>query len=401
MLWRLAPALRVGEDSSGGSAALARRFGPRNCVEVRKSAQGTCEIVASCAAEDDLSSVEFAFICQNGTRKQKHTFGVGSFANTEAYDSGVSCERCRDPVEPAPAPSAPAPPPPAAAPGLASGLAPQSQPTPLPGKMNVTANVIQALGKEAGYDEFAGRGAASSYNNPREISLTGPEHCIRTFRSSDGTCVMETRCKKVDTRGFSFGFTCVMQDGGSTRHIFEPNALAPEERFDTEVICENCLGLDTRPPDEVATPATAKGKPPGPPHALQRAVKELADSMKGIVQEFHWLTSNVTRIKNKVDPPKPELAKNVTEAPAKPAQALVRNRVHRSHTLAGKKSRRAAHRRARHAHAKQLRQLRHRGHRHGRGPHRPHHAGHRSAFLRRRAEQDADGREAWLDGSDT
>lgn len=395
VLWRLSLALQLGEDSSRGSA-LRGRFGPRDCVQVRRSAQGTCEIVAKCSAEDDLSGVEFAFVCQNGTRIQKHTFGVGSFSNTEAYDSGVSCERCREPGEStSAAPAALAGPAPKqkeeeeegqgegeaqeeAPPNAVTGLMGPSpspalpQPTALPGHANVTANVMRA----------PRRPGQTGYSRPSEVSLSGPEGCVQTFRSPGGTCVMETRCKGVDTRRYSFGFTCVQEGGGSTRHTFEPDALGPEERFDTEVNCEACLGLDTRPPGQVASSATP-GERILARHPLESKVRQLADKMRGIVQEFHWLSSNVTRIKKHV----------ASESPPKPPQALVGKKVRRSRTAAararkaGHRSRRAAgHRRYRHLHA---RQLRHHVHRHARPSHRPRPA---RAHFRRRAE-DADGGE--------
>lgn len=326
VLCRLAVGLRVGEASS---FALAQGQGTPPCVEVRRSPQGTCEIVTRCAADTNLSGVEFGFTCLNRTSVQRHSYGLGSFASEEAFDSGVRCERCG----------------------------------------NLTGNVTAGRGRDAAHEgadatdgpvadtevQALERAAGTQYTGPypEEVALMGPEHCVRAFLSPAGTCVMEMRCEGVDTSDYAPGFTCVHAGGGSTRHAFEPGTLHEVERRDSGVACEACLGLDTRLPGELPLGPSATH----PLAKVARVVKELSASIHDITQEYRWLVSNVTRIEAAVtDGTEASVAAVASEAPV----GLVRRarRRHRA-TVAGHRRPRRRHRvlshgRARHRRTRRL-----------------------------------------------
>lgn len=310
-LCKLALGLRVSEASL--RAAVARNFGPRGCAEVHRTARGTCEIITTCSDADDLSGVEFSFVCKNGTKAQRHSYGRGSFAAEEVFDSGIRCDEC---LEFSPPPGAsPGPPPPAPEP------APPPRPDrAAPGAAENTTAATVTLGSGKPY-----RG-----RYPQEVALAGPEHCVRTFRSPGGTCVLETRCKGVDTRGYVFGFTCVGPEGKSKRHMYDQGHVGLKESIDTEVECEACLGLDTRPAVEAPRPA----EPGLQPDPLQEEVAGLVESVSDLKQELHWLASNVTRINAAV------ASQSSAQEPPSP-QSLVGRAARRAHRRAGHRGRHA------------------------------------------------------------
>lgn len=70
-------------------------FGPGGCASVvRSPASGTCVLKTNCSSKTDLSRVEFAFFCVQPKSQALHSFGVGGFALSEAFDTRVRCETC-------------------------------------------------------------------------------------------------------------------------------------------------------------------------------------------------------------------------------------------------------------------------------------------------------------------
>jgi len=135
---------------------------------------------------------------------------------------------------------------------------------------------------------------------PSHAAFYGPGGCVATFRSPDGTCVMQTRCAEQKTDEYEYGLTCVDDKGVSTRHLFGAGSFNAVETFDTLIKCDLCLGVDTGK----ATPE----------------VKELADDVFALQNEMKVLKDDVDLIKDKLEatettaPPAEE--EEATDAPA-------------------------------------------------------------------------------------
>jgi len=125
---------------------------------------------------------------------------------------------------------------------------------------------------------------------PSHAAFYGPGGCVATFRSPDGTCVMQTRCAEQKTDDYEYGLTCVDDKGVSTRHLFGAGSFNAVETFDTLIKCDLCLGVDTGK----ATPE----------------VKELADDVFALQNEMKVLKDDVGLIKDKLE------AEETTAAPA-------------------------------------------------------------------------------------
>jgi hypothetical protein len=116
---------------------------------------------------------------------------------------------------------------------------------------------------------------------PSHAAFYGPGGCVATFRSPDGTCVMQTRCAEQKTDDYEYGLTCVDDKGVSTRHLFGAGSFDAVETFDTLIKCDLCLGVDTGK----ATPE----------------VKELADDVFALQNEMKVLKDDVDLIKDKLE----------------------------------------------------------------------------------------------------
>jgi len=228
-------------------------------VNVERSQNGTCVIQTHCSRAAYLETVEFAFLCLLADGEvEKHTYGKGGFDFEEEFDSSVSCMRCLPPT-------------------AQLRLRAQSSPSPkvkVPGsrtkdhKKNVTAtkrkkgelpvdlrssdlpkgrNVSQRQGflKDLVTNHSKSQTYIAGVSNVS--SSFGPGNCIKTYVSPHDTCVMKTECKGLEgsLQEYTYGITCVEQDGTSKRHLFGQNSFYPEETFDTLINCTLCLGLDT------------------------------------------------------------------------------------------------------------------------------------------------------------
>lgn len=73
------------------------RYGPHSCISVTKSKAGSCVISTNCENQD-TSHTEFVFNCAKQNGISRHTFGIGTFEDTEEFDSEVKCDRCESSV---------------------------------------------------------------------------------------------------------------------------------------------------------------------------------------------------------------------------------------------------------------------------------------------------------------
>jgi len=218
-------------------------YGPSHCVSLSRSSAGTCVIETNCEA-DSIKDFTFDFICTDGGGgKVQHSFGEGGFEAKEDFDTGVWCTEC-SPVE--------------------------------GGVLATTGTASKTV------EEPAATSAPEEAVPPSTASFYGPGGCVATYRSTAGTCMMQTRCTGKDTSDYNFGLTCVENDESSTRHLFGVNSFDPEETFDTLVECKLCLGLDGEAvvaknlTELEASVATLQGEMKG----VQADVKEILKELK-------------------------------------------------------------------------------------------------------------------------
>lgn len=190
------------------------RFGPDDCVTLSRSAEsGSCIITTDCNDEVDTTAFqdfEVSFLCSSNDESVpsvRHAFPGSEWAATEVYDTGVTCDIC----EPAPEVT------------TATTVAPAAS--------NTTAAATTAA-------------AAVQHIPPPSAAFYGPSGCVATYRSKEGTCIMQTRCGSQDISTYEFGLTCVDGQGETERHLFGTESFDTEETFDTLIECKLCLGLD-------------------------------------------------------------------------------------------------------------------------------------------------------------
>lgn len=206
------------------------------------SNKSTCRLKTDCEKKN-ISDVEFRFVCFNPDSEMPsalHSFGRGGFASQEDFDSGVPCQRCTSIGY-----------------ALQSGgpllgrttemvIGSQSrQPLSSPAASSAATRVAEPSAEVSAGADTALHGNASNVEKFAPISAAyfGPQACIAAFRSEAGTCTIETRCKDVNMSDLTVGITCVDKAGGHTRYLFERDSFGREERFDTRVRCEACLGV--------------------------------------------------------------------------------------------------------------------------------------------------------------
>lgn len=205
----------IASTASGDAIEAGDVFGPDGCIALTKSTRGTCVLTTKCERKN-ISGVDFAFVCMNpGTEVPHalHSFGRGGFLPNEQFDTNVQCLQCRS-VDDA-----------------------------FEGGSTDLRSALQAmpLGK------FIPKDNDNKIPKPKEAAFFGPSACISTFRSPAGTCVLQTRCSKVNVRTFDVGVTCLDAGGDYTRYLFGKGALDPEETFDTRLECKACLGVGDEP----------------------------------------------------------------------------------------------------------------------------------------------------------
>lgn len=264
-------------------------FGPDNCVMVEKSSTGTCVLRTQCAADVDLESTEFAFLCvlANG-EVQKHSYGQGGFDAEESYDSSVACNQCMAPNQTPPqvalhATSATAESVTSATSAMAKNETKAANAT-APKGLPVDLHTDGAPWKNETEREKYLQGLVAK--PPHKKSFYGPDNCVQTYLGDKGTCVMETKCKADAIKDHELGLTCVEKNGKSTRHLFGKNAFNPEETFDTLIDCEICLGLDVA---KLAKPMSIKDTIA----SLKTEVAELKKGMESVSGDVKKLNEKV------------------------------------------------------------------------------------------------------------
>jgi len=92
-------AVRSATSVRSGPTVQLRGYGPGHCVTVARSAGGSCVLRTRCEGQD-ISLYNFQFDCVGGQREQRvrHSLGIGSFDESEEFDTEVQCQRCLPPL---------------------------------------------------------------------------------------------------------------------------------------------------------------------------------------------------------------------------------------------------------------------------------------------------------------
>eukprot|EP00927_Polykrikos_kofoidii_P085223 TRINITY_DN91_c0_g1_i1.p1 TRINITY_DN91_c0_g1~~TRINITY_DN91_c0_g1_i1.p1 ORF type:complete len:523 (+),score=87.66 TRINITY_DN91_c0_g1_i1:77-1645(+) len=272
-------------------------FGPSDCVTVSRSvAKGSCILDTGRCEGQDISTVEFAFICEGDDGEViRHSFGVGGFDVGEVFDTEARCGRCQAP-RPIDERLASAPPATqrsqtrevtavvASSPltsvshnAIPAGSAGATLPTP-------SDVVLPALGRRLRRTHKSSSPVESRKEGENEEVRYGPKKCVSTRRSKEHRCIIQTRCKAADIKDFEFGLICEEKAGTFVRHLFGKNSFDPEETFDTLIVCERCLGLEETPE---SLPLATQVK------TLSKQVAELRSDLMGLNEDVSKLTKVV------------------------------------------------------------------------------------------------------------
>lgn len=257
-----------------GALASASRipYGPKNCVALDHSSEGTCVIRTNCVGID-TENFEFAFDCTTPKHEvQRHSFGFGGFDAQEEFDTSVKCTICEPPTD------------------QHHVLVGTGSTKKTPYTVNTNANSVLA---SSGSIAMANKekSAAESKKSTSETSKVvtyGPDECVSTYRNPSGHCMMQTNCAKENITEYEFGLICVDKTGEPVRHVFGKNSFDPEESFDTLIACDKCLGLDDMA-DETS---------------LVKQVEKLTEEVEGMNSTLSTLRKDVKKLQGKVLPKK-------------------------------------------------------------------------------------------------
>lgn len=255
MSWpRLLQLLLLGAVSHHACAQVKANdtFGPENCISLSRSKSGTCMVTTSCGS-NNISNVEFAFVCFNpGTKVPHalHSFGRGGFAAAEVFDTGVNCAQCTS-VDTAFS---------AGSPLIRNALralpkgwlsnATSEAGGPLIAPVSTTSSPARKrVSTPLGTSDDATIPGAGQVREMKtaQAAFYGPSACVATFLSPAGTCLVQTRCAKAELAGFNVGITCLDKIGDYARYMFGVGVFDAEETFDTRLECEQCLGVSEDP----------------------------------------------------------------------------------------------------------------------------------------------------------
>jgi len=275
-------------------------YGPKDCVSLDKSSEGTCVLKTNCN-DVDVSKFEFAFDCTTPTHEvQRHSFGFGGFDAVEEFDTSVKCTLCETPSDVHHM---------LAVTGASKTTRTKSAETV---KEQGTATITQG-GTEGGFkveklksekNEGGLKAVFDMKDDEPQIVKYGPDECVSTFRKG-GHCVMKTDCKDQDISKYEFGLICVDKSGEPTRHLFGTNSFDSSETFDTLIACDRCLGLDDIPDDG----------------DLVKLVLNLTAEVEGMNSSLANLRQDVSKLKKEVSKKAPAPAPAPAPASA-PAPAL-------------------------------------------------------------------------------
>jgi len=284
--------------STSATLAVAVSFGPRNCVDLSKSAEGTCVLRTDCNGVD-TSNFEFAFDCLSSTGNlQRHSFGFGGFDNNEEYDTAVKCTECRTPEQEAAKT-------PAKTPAQSTTKAPEQE-------QQVMAVAQREEKKEEEKKEEKKEEAPITPPANAKIAKFGPDNCVSTWRDpKTAHCIVKTDCQGKDTTNYMFGLicggtTCSKQNekglvcegsAGPVRHLFGKDSFEAVETFDTLIPCTECLALDAIPEDvQLADQINALGED----------IKGMSAGMTELEKDVEKLNAKVFKTEEKKEEKKEE-----------------------------------------------------------------------------------------------
>lgn len=344
----------------------AVNFGPRSCVSLTRSDEGSCVITTNCEGID-TSNTEFAFNCV-GKGLVRHSFGLGGFDSSEEFDTEVKCDRCDVATSPADAKGAVPLPKPAAP--RESKTSQKSTPTitavksltqpvnlnEIPGKITTkSAKPTTAFGESSprAKTEESQATASNSTSQTKPVGLKiwplsgskketpardevkyGPNGCVTVHKNKEGHCVMETQCKKEDLAEYEFGLVCVDKVGSPVKHLFGKNSFDPVETFDTLIKCEECLGLENVPDSITLAGEVA---------SMQKDIANIKDVVTNISVNVKMLNEEVFESKGSA-PAAPAPAPAVNAPPATAAFLRKSTHHHRRHKRHHLRHRRHHHR---------------------------------------------------------
>merc|ERR1719163_1268622 len=107
---------------------------------------------------------------------------------------------------------------------------------------------------------------------------------------------MKTACSDTDISGFDFGLICIDKQGNPARHLFGKDSFDPEEKFDTMILCDQCLGLN-EPGQERADEATTMSE-----------FAEMKEVMTNMSSQMRFLSNSIDKLEDRV------FANNSTES---------------------------------------------------------------------------------------
>jgi len=128
-----------------------------------------------------------------------------------------------------------------------------------------------------------------------QVQRYGPGHCVSTWKTQANHCIVRTDCARQDISRYPIALLCVDSAGGRVRHVFGKDSFAPEETFDTLIICEECkadTGPQGRVGDTKALNATLQ--------AFVREVNEIKQRALYARIEVHSLNSIVHKVYHEI-----------------------------------------------------------------------------------------------------
>lgn len=269
MKYRLLAGCAFGVAAAFGSASNHEvRYGPKDCVSVTRSHNGTCMLGTNCQGQD-TSKLEFAFDCQSSKGDVvRHSFGLGGFDDVEEYDTEISCAKCKLPTALNKVEAQ------ASKDGTGSRtLLSRNKP-----ESKSSSSMVQAKRQT--------KQSTAATKAKVGVSTFGPQACFSTWRNSDGHCVLQTRCRNVDISKYEVGFICVNSDAKPQKHMFGRSSFDAEETFDTLVPCAKCEGLETQG-------GTTPKQDDTEVALLEQEVEELSGGMKSLLDRVAWLKAQV------------------------------------------------------------------------------------------------------------
>lgn len=178
--------------------------------------------------------------------------------------------------------------------------------------------------------------------------------------------MMQTRCSDEDISDYVFGLTCLSTDGPQ-RHVFGPGSFAPEETFDTLIVCEECGRDDGVPLPVQGSLATTPAPSVSPPNGTVELAHQGTGDMRALTSDIAELKTDMQTLAAKVEelnrrvfattlPPTPAVPKtlvsqrSVSRAVAAPVAVRARHPALRSHAAKARLVRRVRGSVRRHAH---------------------------------------------------